>query len=208
MKKLIYIILFICSLPVGLKAQGYIQMYFHQPPALAANAGHDTLVCKGSPIQLGGAPTAAGGSPSYIYLWSPAEGLDDPTSPNPLATPDQTVTYKLTVNDLSGCQAIQFVTVRVDPCLGIDNRNLNETLSIFPNPSGGNFSIEGLQSNTSGKVTIEMINRLGQVVYRKDFEVGSLSAGLMVDSGITEPGMYFLSIRLNENVFTKRVMIR
>ena len=208
MKKLIFIILFICSFSVGIKAQGYIQVNFSQPPALAIKAGNDTLVCKGHPVELGGSPTAAGGSSSYVFLWSPSDGLDDPTSPNPVATVDQTITYKLTVTDLMGCQAVHFITLRVDPCLGIDTRALSDNLSVFPNPSGGNFRIEGFDAALSGKLRVEIVNQIGRVVFGEDFEAGSFLAGLSISSGISEPGMYFINIRTDNGVITRRLMIQ
>jgi hypothetical protein len=40
-----------------------------------------------------------GGSGNYTYLWSPADGLSDPTIYNPVASPLTTTTYTCEVND-------------------------------------------------------------------------------------------------------------
>ena len=59
-----------------------------------------------------------GGDPSYQYNWSPITGLDDPTSPNPIANPSETTTYSVTITNVSfdTCVLIQEITVFVpDP---------------------------------------------------------------------------------------------
>jgi len=70
-------------------------------------------LCPGSSVTLGGAPTAAGGSPPLAYLWSPACGLDDPASANPSASPTATTTYSLTVSDAAGCTLAASETVQL-----------------------------------------------------------------------------------------------
>lgn len=60
------------------------------------DAGSGSTVCNGTAVALGGSPTSVPGS---SYLWTPAAGLDDPTSPNPLASPTVTTTYTLTVSN-------------------------------------------------------------------------------------------------------------
>lgn len=77
--------------------------------------GEDTQFCLGSsPVSIGGAPTAFGGSGNYSYAWSPASGLSSTTVANPLASPNNTTTYSVLVTDLdSGCSASEEVTVDV-----------------------------------------------------------------------------------------------
>ncbi|MBI4648487.1 MAG: hypothetical protein HY738_18375, partial [Bacteroidia bacterium] len=55
--------------------------------ALIADAGEDKIIIYNESTQIGGNPTATGGIPPYSYNWSPAEGLDAPNSPNPIASP-------------------------------------------------------------------------------------------------------------------------
>ncbi len=52
----------------------------------------DTSVCPGGPIQL----LAEGG---LTYVWFPAAGLSDPNIPNPLASPDESTTYTVVVDN-------------------------------------------------------------------------------------------------------------
>jgi hypothetical protein len=43
-----------------------------------------------------------GGTPPYTFSWTPAEGLDNPLSESPIATPAATTTYNVTVTDAEG----------------------------------------------------------------------------------------------------------
>jgi gliding motility-associated-like protein len=64
-----------------------------------ANAGPDTLICPGRPVQLG-TPAASG----FTYAWSPAINLSDALIAQPLGSPPGPAVYELTVTSTeSGC---------------------------------------------------------------------------------------------------------
>lgn len=73
-----------------------------------AEAGPSQAICFGDSIRLQG-------SGSIQYGWTPAFSLDDPTLPSPLATPDTSTLYFLTVTDQFGCQGIDSVSIPVLP---------------------------------------------------------------------------------------------
>jgi len=77
-------------------------------PQPIANAGVDTIICEGNNINL----LATGGS---SYSWAPAAGLSCTSCPNPVASPNTTTNYTVTVTSASGCNATDNVTVTVDP---------------------------------------------------------------------------------------------
>ncbi|TSA33892.1 MAG: T9SS C-terminal target domain-containing protein [Porphyromonadaceae bacterium] len=188
--------------------QRFIPMNFTQPAVLTAAAGHDTLVCRGHPIILGGNPTASGGNNSYVYLWSPPDGLNDPTLSNPIANISESKTYMLSVTDAQGCLAVSFISVYVDLCLGIDVNNLNQILTVFPNPSNGVFTIQGISSLNGKLQRIEVINQLGQIVFSRSFSIGDLVSDIEIDTKIKEPGIYFLKISLSDRLVSQRLIVR
>ncbi|MBV9987358.1 MAG: T9SS type A sorting domain-containing protein [Chitinophagaceae bacterium] len=78
------------------------------PPAKKMNSGggggSESYTCDfadaGSNVTINcGGSTTLGGSynNNYYYTWSPADGLSNPTSANPVASPKQTTTYTLTI---------------------------------------------------------------------------------------------------------------
>lgn len=71
-------------------------------------------ICPGMASQLSANPI--GGTPPISYIWWPETGLDDPTSPTPIATPTSTITYTVTATDSSMQTATNSVEVFVkDP---------------------------------------------------------------------------------------------
>jgi len=67
------------------------------------------VVCQNECIEIG--PQAQAG---YRYTWSPPDFLSDPNIANPIACPNNTITYSLEVTDLtSGCSIVENVNVDV-----------------------------------------------------------------------------------------------
>ncbi len=72
--------------------------------------GDPVRICPNTSTRL----FASGGA---SYSWSPAETLDDPFSPTPLASPGETTTYKVLIQSPQGCEAEDSITVTVGPDL-------------------------------------------------------------------------------------------
>ena len=79
---------------------------FYPPTLLIQN---DTTICQGQSVLL----ASQAPEPGSVFTWSPATGLDDPTSSNPIATPDVTTTYTVTATSGS-CSITEQVTVQVN----------------------------------------------------------------------------------------------
>ncbi|MCD4683539.1 MAG: ASPIC/UnbV domain-containing protein, partial [Bacteroidales bacterium] len=83
----------------------------------------NTMICYGDSVQIYG--EVSGGSGNYNFLWSPSTGLSDPTVSNPIAFPDTTTIYTLTVDD--GISTIS------DSILVAVFGNLNPEIMAIPN---------------------------------------------------------------------------
>ncbi len=59
------------------------------------------IIAKGDTVHLSVSPQGTG----YTYNWSPSAGLSCTNCPNPIATPDVTTNYLVTVTDVNGCSA-------------------------------------------------------------------------------------------------------
>ncbi|MGM0649866.1 MAG: hypothetical protein ACQES1_05085, partial [Bacteroidota bacterium] len=81
-----------------------------------ADAGSDTTICEGENTEIGGNPTASGGSGSgYTYAWNPSTGLSSTDLANPTASPGSSENYTVTVTDAEGCTNSDDVNVTVNP---------------------------------------------------------------------------------------------
>lgn len=74
----------------------------------SVEAGPDTLVCSGNPVQLFASDGAA-------YVWSPAAPLDDASIRTPNATVFSPTTFSVTMTDAFGCMANASVFVDLHP---------------------------------------------------------------------------------------------
>ena len=95
----------------------------------------------GAPVQL--TATAADGTGSYTYSWSPAAGLDDPTSATPLATVTGFTTYTVTVDD-GLHQAMDSVTVVDAQPFNLENNCTLYTATYTSSPDASiSYSVGG-----------------------------------------------------------------
>ncbi|MBA4302587.1 MAG: hypothetical protein C0424_00010 [Sphingobacteriaceae bacterium] len=114
-----------------------------------ADAGNDTSFFVGNSVQL----RASGGT---SYSWSPATGLSATNVFNPIANPQQTTRYYVTVTNLFGCTAIDSVLVTVnqlpvvsagnDTAVCVSAANFN----LVGSPNGGSWSGTGIVSASTG----------------------------------------------------------
>jgi gliding motility-associated-like protein len=118
------------------------------------NAGRDTTILEGGTLQL--QPQVSG--TGLTYQWTPITNLSDPTSLNPIASPDLDVLYTLRVTSSEGCVAADNIFIRVLQLPEIPN-------AFTPNADGYNdvWNIRYLNSYTNP--TVQIFNRYGQQVY-------------------------------------------
>ncbi|MEO8415591.1 MAG: gliding motility-associated C-terminal domain-containing protein [Ginsengibacter sp.] len=72
------------------------------------NAGADVEVCEGTPVRL-----LATGTNITSYEWKPATGLSDPNVSNPVALPNETTLYIVTVGNQE-CKAYDSLEITID----------------------------------------------------------------------------------------------
>ncbi len=95
----------------GCVEEEFFSVEVPDPPTLEMFQA-DEEVCEFQSTQLG--VTVTPNSGAYNYTWTPAIGLDDPNSPNPVATPLETTTYSVLVSTATGCGSnIDSLTIEV-----------------------------------------------------------------------------------------------
>ncbi len=123
-------------------------------------------------IPVGGSTNLHALPDGYNYLWFPPTGLDDPTSQDPLATPEVTTTYYVTITDTSGlCTRTDSVTIYVieqicgDPDIYVPN-------AFSPNKDGQNDMLY-VRGNNIEELYFTVYNRWGQMVFEtRDQSIG------------------------------------
>ncbi len=83
-----------------------IDVFVYPKPDIRVTA--DTMICKNASAQI----YASGGN---SYSWSPAASLDDPSSANPIASPDTSTKYFVKIVDAIACEYLDSVQVMIRP---------------------------------------------------------------------------------------------
>ncbi len=123
---------------------------------------------------------ASGGTPPYTYLWSPNNQTTDSIG-NQCAG-----TYCCTITDNKGC--IDTVCVIVNLSTGINAISNSSSLTVYPNPNNGSFTIQSSAFN--GQSSIEIYNVLGEKVYS---QLSTLYSPLSIT--LNQPnGVYFYRV--------------
>lgn len=150
------------------------------------SAGTDTTINQGQSFTLTGSGT---GTP----LWTPTSGLSNPSIFAPIASPDITTSYILTVTDANACVNSDTVEITVIPL------TFAGAISTVFTPNGDgindNWYIEGITSYPDNEVFV--YNIYGNEVYSKkkytnDWQ-GTYNGAALPD------GTYFYIIKINDN---------
>lgn len=162
-----------------------------QAQALKADAGPDTQIDKGNSATIGGNPTASLGYGQYVYLWTPAAGLNDPTLANPVASPGVTTSYLLTITDAQNCTSTDEVMVMVDAS-GVDRLPNDLEIRCFPNPVKEDLMIE--MTGLSADATILLVNTLGKELITSIVSATGIVATVQIPMRDLPAGVYFLKV--------------
>ncbi len=148
-------------------------------PQLLVDAGADQTIAVGQTIQLGGAPTATGGTAPFTYAWSPASGLNDASAQNPLATPEATTTYVLTVSDSKGCTIADTVTITVHEFVLLAHQSIEVRRNQFSNSRGDIHSNQSIHFKPGAPTTFTgNLSAVGDIQIDKENRIdGNVTAG-------------------------------
>ncbi len=136
--------------------------------------------------------TAVGGTPAYTYSWSTGA-----TGSGIIVAPPVNTTYTLYVTDGNGCIGSTVTTVTVTDCTAIQQHEIENATSVYPNPFSEIIYIKSQSPIDELIVT----NVLGEVVKKTKFTNGSFN-GQELSNGI-----YFLQIyNKNRLIAVKRIV--
>ena len=142
---------------------------------------------------------AIGGTGDYTYTWTPADNLDDATSPNPVFTATEAgeFIYIVTVSD--GEESLDAtVTFTV-----LDPTDVNEIagtkVSAYPNPASSTLNINVANGFTS--LNVKFVNIHGQIVKE-------VSNALEINVSDVESGIYFIKIDCDGQQYLQKIVIK
>ncbi len=163
--------LFLVFLTGYITAQTVVTLNVNQPSEFGFEIGvTDSTITNGDSITLGKDLTVFGGSGVYDFSWSPEETLNDPSLMNPIAFPEDTTTYLLTVSDANGCSFAVSYTVNVKKnSTAVTNyiqQNHSLTATLFPNPTDGKFKVQ-LTGEPQNNIELSVIDNSGKAIKKQ-----------------------------------------
>lgn len=160
--------------------------------AMPVDLGADTLIC----LETDSSYVINAGSGFSAYLWS------DSTTGQTLTVNTGGI-YSVTVTDSNGCTDNDSVTVSFQVCLGLNEITGDFSVSVFPNPNKGIFTVE-THNNASLPVKIEIFNVLGEKIYRS---IISGQKSSVIDLKNYGSGIYFMQLKMGEKIVMRRIVV-
>jgi len=147
----------------------------------------DTMIFAGSGTRLHVSETAGAN-----YVWHPAEGLDNPFSAHPYASPDADAVYTVTRTDTTGCSYNANVTVRCSHIV------CDESLLFIPNtftPDGDGMNDRlCFRSENVSAFHIAIFSRWGEMVFESNDPYGCWDGRYHGNPCL--PGVYYYTCRI------------
>jgi len=161
--------------------------------------------------------------------WSCLTGASGPDTTNKLliaqVTTDGHLSFELNVQlgNPDGLSAEQFVAKAAtgaetmfpgltypSPIDGLNEKHLhdkpNSFISVFPNPTNGNFTVNAKSENANADNQLTIYNLVGKVIVRKNLESTSGNFTAKVDLSSYPNGMYFIEVLIGEKKLTNKLI--
>jgi len=176
----------------GCTGLGTIAVTVKPKPQVFAQSNNSGAMCVGESVTLIGS-----GAGLVSYAWNSNNVSIITQLAN--VSPNVTTTYTLTGTDANGCSNTAVVTQLVDACTSLAQKSNGAEVKLFPNPTGGQFTI------ASGNVlvkTVEVSDVTGKLIYKGQSETENVVLSLENQPA----GIYFVKITSEGNYRTIKVI--
>jgi len=114
----------------------------------------------------------------------------------------ENIVVTLTATDELGQTAQCFVTVSTDPILNTDDIVLDKNITLFPNPTKGNITLQNENNLPLSEVII--YNSIGQIVYTQ--QIDNTTTDMRISLENYPDGIYFVRINSGNTSVVKRII--
>ena len=118
----------------------------------------------------------------------------------------QAGTYFVIISTWAPPQTVDFLLNMSFRGTGVDDSELMSNLSVFPNPTTGEFNVS-ISNAEASDLTLELVNISGQVVYRNEVK-GVYDYTEKIDATEFAKGVYYLKVNNGEGVKIEKVVIQ
>jgi hypothetical protein len=161
-------------------------------PSPIVNLGSDTTICNNQNLTLNA------GAGFVSYSWTPSGN-----TPSITVTGANTVnTYTVTVTDNNGCSNTDTIVVTFNTCAGDKEEEMNNYISLYPNPNNGTFFVDVISQSNS--VELNLVDLTGKVIYSEIVNSGNITRK-QLDLQSQPAGIYLLVIKSDNMSKTLRI---
>jgi PKD repeat protein len=141
---------------------------------------------------------------TYSWNFGDSSPLDNTANPSHDYLANGTYTVTLTVTGPCGTDTYtQVITITQ---VGMQDTDLANTLSLFPNPNNGQFTLS-FNFEKAKDVTVEVLDVTGRIVY-SDKQNGITTYNKQIGIENADQGMYLVRIITTEGVVTQKIIIQ
>lgn len=158
--------------------------------SMPVNIGNDTTLCMNQQLELA---TGINGD----HNWSTGQ-LTNTITVGPFNTPDS-LTYTVEV-EAAGCFGADTVMVVIDNCIGIEDQQIEDYISIFPNPAKDYLTID---NSIWDNYTLQITDLTGKIILEKE----SNSYTNTINLGTLSNGTYLLTILKDNQKYHQKIQI-
>jgi len=139
------------------------------------------------------------------------QGIPDSTFTDSLLltglSPNTSYSYYVKANCPSGSNTTYDgpFTFKTSGKNGVDENELSRSISIYPNPSSGEFT---MQVNTDKKITMHVYNILGKEIFKPLESAKSATIKQVIDLKNFPAGIYLISVNDGKDMATKSIIIQ
>ena len=174
--------------------------YMQVGPLVAVTATPDTIACWYTGIRLDA--TSAG---AVSYLWTPG-GATTPTLDVTWAAYGMGQHQFNVQVDFGSCQTTKSISATLDACTGMGEKINGMTVSVYPNPGHGEFTLD-LNSGQALIADLSIVSNLGMTVYSEKSVAISGKTVKMIDLSQLKSGVYLLSLKSNSGTVTRKIVV-
>ena len=168
--------------------------------------GPDITICENMRVTLVPVSQVPGQAPYDNYLWSTGFENDTLIADSTGYGLNNPTTISVTVT-LNGCQQHDEVIVTWVPCPGIPEIDMQEVISVYPNPTEGSFTVT--IENVDNAQTFDVYNNVGQqLISEKLTNNGYSKFSKQYDLSNYPTGIYYLRFTDGNKVRTRKLIIK
>jgi PKD repeat protein len=140
------------------------------------------------------------------YTWDFGDATTTSNAANPSHTYATNGTFVVTLTVTGPCGTDTYTQTVVITQVGLQDNDLASTLSLFPNPNDGTFTLS-FDFTKAKDVTVEVLDVTGRVIY-SDKENDVVNYNKQIGLENAQSGMYLVRIITNDGVVTEKIVVQ